>query len=69
MKELRDLKALTIHGAQPTRYVHTTFTPTMQRPLKFPPFINVQWFRGGLVFEAHRLLYHSAEGLRTFQDL
>ena len=20
---------------------------------------NVQWFRGGLVFEAHRLLYHS----------
>ena len=21
---------------------------------------NVQWFRGGLVFEAHRLLYHSA---------
>ena len=21
--------------------------------------INVQWFRGGLVFEAHRLLYHS----------
>jgi len=22
--------------------------------------INVQWFRGGLVFEAHRLLYHSA---------
>jgi len=21
---------------------------------------NVQWYRGGLVFEAHRLLYHSA---------
>ena len=21
---------------------------------------NVQWFRGGLVFEAHRLVYHSA---------
>ena len=21
---------------------------------------NVQWFRGGLVFEAHRLSYHSA---------
>ena len=30
---------------------------------------NVQWFRGGLVFEAHRLLYHSSEGARTFQDL
>ena len=22
-------------------------------------YINVQWFRGGLVFEAHTLLYHS----------
>jgi len=21
---------------------------------------NEQWFRGGLVFEAHRLVYHSA---------
>jgi len=29
--------------------------PTRQRL-----FRNVQWFRGGLVFEAHRLLYHSA---------
>ena len=25
-----------------------------------PLHINVQWFQGGLVFEAHRLLYHSA---------
>jgi len=25
-----------------------------------PLYRNVQWFRGGLVFEAHRLLYHSA---------
>jgi len=24
------------------------------------------WFRGGLVFEAHRLLHHSAHGSRTF---
>ena len=24
-------------------------------------YINVQWFRGGFVFEAHRLLYHSLE--------
>jgi len=23
-------------------------------------YINEQWFRGGLVLEAHRLLYHSA---------
>ena len=30
---------------------------------------NVQWFRGGLVFEAHRLLYHSASGSRTFYNL
>jgi len=30
---------------------------------------NVQWFRGGLAFEAHRLWYHPAEGSRTFQDL
>ena len=22
------------------------------------PYRNVQWFRGGLVFEAHRLLYY-----------
>ena len=27
---------------------------------------NVQWFRGELVFEAHRLLYRSAEGSKTF---
>ena len=26
---------------------------------------NVQRFRGGLVFEAHRLLYHSILGLRV----
>ena len=26
-------------------------------------YINVQWFRGGLVFKAHRLLYHSTLGL------
>ena len=29
------------------------------------PHINVQWFRGGLVFKAHRCLYHSALGLRV----
>ena len=28
---------------------------------------NVQWFRGGLVFKAHRLLYHSTLGLIVIQ--
>jgi len=29
--------------------------------------INVQWFRGGLVFKADRLLYHSTLGLRVIK--
>ena len=29
--------------------------------------INVQLFRGGLVFKAHRLLYHSTLGLRVIK--
>jgi len=28
---------------------------------------NVKRFRGGLVFEAHRLLYHSTLGLRVIK--
>jgi len=28
---------------------------------------NVQWFRGGLVFKAHRLLHHSTLGLRLIK--
>jgi len=28
---------------------------------------NVKWFRGGLVFEAHRLLYQSTLGLRVIK--
>ena len=35
-------------------------------PQEQPLDRNGQWFRGGLVFEAHRLLYHSAYGLSTF---
>jgi len=31
------------------------------------PFRNVQRFRGGLVFKAHRLLYHSTLGLRIIK--
>jgi len=34
------------------RHAHLCGTPYL--------YINVEWFRGGLVFEAHRLLYHSA---------
>jgi len=30
------------------------------------PVSKVLWFQGGLVFEAHRHLYHSASGSRTF---
>ena len=25
----------------------------------------MQWFRGGLVYKAHRLVYHSTPGLRV----
>ena len=32
-----------------------------------PLYRNVQRFREGLVFEAHRLLYHSTLGLRGIQ--
>ena len=28
---------------------------------------NVKWFRGGLVFKAHRLVYHSTLGLRVIK--
>ena len=28
---------------------------------------NVQWFRGGLVFQAHRLVYHRASDLRVIK--
>ena len=28
---------------------------------------NVLWYRGGLVFKAHRLLYHSTLGLRVIK--
>jgi len=30
-------------------------------------YINVQQFRGGIVFKAHRLLYHSTLGLRVIK--
>jgi len=30
-------------------------------------FLNLQRFRGGLVFKAHRLFYHSTLGLRVIK--
>ena len=36
-----------------------SFTPHLTR-FRRRESGGVQWFRGGLVFEAHRLLYHSA---------
>ena len=30
-------------------------------------FKEVQWFRGGIVFKAHRRLYHSTLGLRVIK--
>ena len=32
-------------------------------------YINVQWFRGGLVFKAHRRLYHSTLGSRVIKKM
>jgi len=32
-----------------------------------PLYRNVQWFRGGLLFEAHRLVHHSTLGLRVIK--
>jgi len=29
------------------------------------PARSVEWYRGGLVFKAHRLLYHSTPGSRV----
>jgi len=34
--------------------------PQPHTPTRSERYEIVQWFRGGLVFEAHRLLYHSA---------
>ena len=31
-----------------------------QLSIQEPFYRNMQWFRGELVFEAHRLVYHSA---------
>jgi len=37
------------------------------RPCRGHYNINAQRFRGGLVFKAHRLLYHSTLGLRVIK--
>ena len=36
-------------------------------PVRQLLYINVQRFRGGLVFKAHRLVYHSTLGLRVIK--
>jgi len=57
---------------------HVTPPPVLEEMVKLsltqmsgtqPLHRNVLWYRGGLVFEAHRLLYHSAQGSRTCKDL
>ena len=35
--------------------------------LRTTTYRNVQWFRGGLVFKAHRLVYHPPLGLRVIK--
>jgi len=42
-------------GASRARFANLEGTSDVQ-----PLYRNVQWFRDGRVFEAHRLLYHSA---------
>jgi len=42
-----------------------TLDPTPET--KIPNRGNVKRFRGGLVFKAHRLLYHSTLGLRVIK--
>jgi len=41
-------------------YIRSALHPT-------PTVCGAQWFRGGLVFQAHRLLYHSSLGLRVIK--
>ena len=45
---------------------HLALPPFAPDRTPVPLYINMQWFRGGLVFEDHRLLHHAAEGSRTF---
>ena len=49
----------------------TDFRPKMGRKWLGSPLCgrvrNVKWFRGGLVFKAHSLLYRSTRGLRVIK--
>ena len=49
-----------------TTHRSPTTTPGRWSPISEQVlYINVQWFRGGLVFKAHRRVYHSTLGLRV----
>ena len=61
---LNQLKIALLDAEQPREGLHTF--PILKVKFKTKLSTNVEWFLGGLVFEAHRLLYHSAEGSRTF---
>ena len=45
----------------------TSRVPSTFLNLKTTTLHNVQWFRGGLVLKARRLLYHSTLGLRVIK--
>ena len=49
------------------RRPHTLEVHLRRAPVTQLLYINVQWFRGGLVCKAHRLLYHSTLGLRAIK--
>ena len=42
-------------------------SPYTLHPTPYTLHRNMQWFRGGLVFKAHRLSYHSPLGLRVMK--
>jgi len=54
---------------KPRKYNHLGLVDlrTRQTPGQWLQRRNVQRFRGGLVFKAHRLLYHSTLGLRVIK--
>ena len=60
---------LQVNGANQMKTAHPELLITFLRALLEVPLlhINVQRFRGGLVFKAHRLLYHSTLGLRVIK--
>jgi len=58
-QEARDLAVSTVRDQ--------AYRPSISRNRRRAKMANVHRFRGGLVFKAHRLLYHSTLGLRVIQ--